>query len=384
MKILLATPREDEVGGVPHVVRTVSSNLSSRGHDVVLFRTGREIRLRRETSPTGFPRFEILLQMPFGDRNPLSSLAIFSARFPLAFVQLARLIRTLGIQIVNVHYPGQSHCYFALLRKILPIRLVTSVHGADIFPNGRRLARYPLGLRLLLDWSDLVVTPSKAYRNDLLEIFPQLATKTVAVWNGIDANGLRALAQAGSMETVLPDSYLLCIAAQNEKKAIDVLLPAFRLVRQSHPGLRLVLVGDGPLREENQRLAKSLGLDSAVLFLRKVSRSLVARALKGCQALVLPSRSEPFGIVLIEAFAFGKPVVATQVGGIPEIVCDGLNGLLVPPNNAEALSAAILRVLQDQLLRDTLVQNAEAAVECFSDEKQAKSYESHFRHLLAV
>ncbi len=384
MKILLATPPEEEVGGVPHVVRTVSANLSSRGHEIFLFRTGRETRLSRESSPTGFPRFEIGLQMPFGGRNPLTSLAIFSARFPLAFVQLARLIKTLGIQIVNVHYPGQSHCYFALLRRILPIRLVTSVHGTDIFPNGRRRARYPTGLRLLLDWSDLVVTPSKAYRKDLLGIFPQLAMKTVAVWNGIDANELRALAQAGYEERVLPDSYLLCIAAQNEKKAIDVLLPAFRLVRQCYPGLQLVLVGDGPLREENQRLAASLGLDSAVLFLRKVDRSMVAQALSGCEAFVLPSRSEPFGIVLIEAFALGKPVVATQVGGIPEIVRDGVNGLLVPPDSPEALSAAILRVLGDKLLRDTLVQNARVAVEGFSAEKQAESYESHFRRLLTV
>jgi glycosyltransferase involved in cell wall biosynthesis len=147
---------------------------------------------------------------------------------------------------------------------------------------------------------------------------------------------------------------LLCIAAHNEKKALDVLITAFAEISGAYQGLRLLMVGDGPLRRQHEEQARSLSLDQRVVFLGEKGRSDVARLLHGCSIFVLPSRAEPFGMVVTEALACRKPVVASAVGGIPEIIEDGRSGVLVEPDNPSALARALGRMLGDHALCEGL------------------------------
>ena len=144
-------------------------------------------------------------------------------------------------------------------------------------------------------------------------------------------------------------------------KGIDVLLRAFRVLL-ANEDIRLVLAGDGSLRGELEALAGTLGIRDRTVFLGTKTPSEVATLLRGCELLVLPSREESFGIVLIEAMASRKPVVASAVGGIREVIEHEISGILVEPENPEALAAAMRRVLTDGDLRKTIAANGYSRV----------------------
>ena len=141
-------------------------------------------------------------------------------------------------------------------------------------------------------------------------------------------------------------------------KALDV---AFRSLERT-PGVSLLVVGDGPDRGELERLRSTLGLDGRVRFLGSRSRGDVLEILFAADAALLSSRWENFPHLVVEALAVGTPVIATTVGGVPEVVHDGENGLLVPAGDPEALAAAIRRLTGDRELRDRLARAAAPSV----------------------
>src|SRR5438105_4097512 len=155
----------------------------------------------------------------------------------------------------------------------------------------------------------------------------------------------------GRLPAALADrEFIVSVATLEHKKGHDVLLRAFARLRRAIPGegLALVLVGRSDAAEPRLRtLTNELGLSHDVFFCTDVPHQQVGVFLERAKAFCLPSRSEPFGIAILEAGAYRLPVVASRVGGIPEIVIDGENGLLVPPDDVEGLTAALHRVLAD-------------------------------------
>ena len=149
------------------------------------------------------------------------------------------------------------------------------------------------------------------------------------------------------------------------QKSLDVALRALARL----PDVQLVLAGDGPERQRLHGLATELGLDGRVRFLGPQPRQAIFELLAAADAVVLPSSWENFPHVLVEALAVGTPVVATDTGGVREIVDDGVAGLLVPAGDADALAAAVRRVLGDPELRARLAGAAAASVARFSPEE---------------
>jgi len=129
-------------------------------------------------------------------------------------------------------------------------------------------------------------------------------------------------------------------------KGLDILLEALKLVVKSHPNLLLLVVGDGELKQFYFSLSQRLGVASNVIFVGDVPDDLLPHYYAASDVLVLPSRdmSEGFGLTLLEANASGRPVIASNVGGIPSVVKNGYNGLLVQPNDPVALANAITRL----------------------------------------
>jgi len=130
-------------------------------------------------------------------------------------------------------------------------------------------------------------------------------------------------------------------------KGVDVLIEAWTRVIEDVPQAQLVIAGDGPLRESLVARCTSLGLNRTAEFVGHLSSSRVRALLDRCACLVVPSRSEGLGRVALEAMARARPVVASKVGGLPELVEDGRNGLLITPEDPEQLAAAIVGLLQD-------------------------------------
>ena len=144
-------------------------------------------------------------------------------------------------------------------------------------------------------------------------------------------------------------------------KAIDVLADAWRLAAPRVPGATLEIVGRGTLREVAQRLVAELPEQTS--WRESLPAGEVARALDDATVLVLPSRSEGLGRVVVEAFCRGRGVVGSRVGGIPDLVTDAKSGLLVPPGDAQALAEALVRVLGDRALAERLGSAGRASVE---------------------
>jgi rhamnosyl/mannosyltransferase len=154
---------------------------------------------------------------------------------------------------------------------------------------------------------------------------------------------------------------VLFVGVLERYKAVDVLATAWRRAAPRLPDAMLHLVGRGPLRATAERLVRELPTQTR--WTESLSTREVARALDDATVLVLPSRSEGLGRVLVEAFCRGRGVVASRVGGIPDLVEDGKTGVLVPPGDPEALAEALVRVLTDRALAERLGTAAYEAVQ---------------------
>ncbi len=156
------------------------------------------------------------------------------------------------------------------------------------------------------------------------------------------------------------------------QKAVGVLLDALVEADRVH----LLIAGDGPERHALERQSAKLGLDGRVRFLGTVPREAVLRLFRAADASVLPSAWENFPHTVVEALAVGCPVIATAVGGVPEVVRDGENGLLVPPNESVALGATIARFFSEAHLRERLAAAAPDSVAGYSEQAVFETIEA--------
>jgi len=165
------------------------------------------------------------------------------------------------------------------------------------------------------------------------------------------------------------------VARLEPEKGHPTLLEAWPAVLLGQPEATLLVIGEGSRREALTAYAASLGLGSRVVFTGR--RDDVPAVTAALDVAVLPSYREAQGLSILEAMALSRPVVATNVGGIPEMIEDGVTGLLVPPHDAPALGAAILRLLDDHPLADMLARNAHDLVhERFCVELMVRAIES--------
>jgi glycosyltransferase involved in cell wall biosynthesis len=205
---------------------------------------------------------------------------------------------------------------------------------------------------------------------------------------GIERSRVTVIRSGISMGSVAPPTWqgadgspvLLMIAVMRPGKGHALMIRSFERVLQAVPTTRLRLVGDGPLRPELEGLASPYG--AAVEFLGE--RTDIPELIAASHVAVLPSESEALPISLMEVAAGGRPVIATRVGGVPEIVKDGVTGLLIAPNDAATLVAAAIRLLSDPPRRCAMGQAARAhAEQHFSIARQATETLNLYRRLSA-
>jgi len=172
----------------------------------------------------------------------------------------------------------------------------------------------------------------------------------------------------------------LTVANLRSEKGYDVLLEAARLVVAAGAPVRFVSVGRGPLEAELRGAADAAGLSGHLVFL--ATRSDTARLMVGADVFVLPSHQEGLPVALMEAMTSGLPVVATIVGGVPDVITDGVEGLLVPPGRADLLADAVMRIARDVPLRARLAQASLARSAMFDVHAAAGAIESLYTELL--
>ncbi|KQV79077.1 hypothetical protein ASD15_20655 [Massilia sp. Root351] len=336
------------VGGVNQVVINLAREMQKAGHfEPLILITDWDAQSPQAGTECGLPTLRWRVRAYHSGMGLKETLAyrLWERGFGRALEQLCRTRR---VAAINVHYPGASalalqRCVAAMAR---PVPLILSFHGADL----GALRRAPAAERALwaaaLPRANALVTCSRDLRRELLDTCGAQLNVSV-IHNGLDAAGFAAMAApAGAAPGA--GRTILNVAKFEHKKGQDVLLDAFASLAADFPDLTLTLAGasDQALPGLEQQAAR-LGLASRVRLLRDVPHAAVAQLFASATVFALPSRQEPFGIVLLEAGAFGLPVVASAVGGVPEILDDGVTARLVPPDDAAGLAEALRAVLRN-------------------------------------
>jgi len=306
-------------------------------------------------------------------------------------------VETLTWKPISIFTKGSSILIVPLL--ILRILLRSVLRGVDAifaqyaFPDGfsstvaSRLLGVPSAIQVI--GSDILVAAKGAKRR-IISWGVSRASGIICVSHELEAS----VREMGAINTVvipspldladLPKSLdvkrveggLITVAMLTRLKGLNVLLEALRTI----PHVELLVLGDGPERVNLEGLAESLGLDN-VKFLGKVPHEQVWRHLLSSSIFVLPSLSEGLPRALLEAMACGLFIIASNVGGIPDVVRDGWNGILVDPNNPKALREAIERAMRDKRMTEIVGERNRLEVEAFTLEKVA---ERQFRFIESV
>ena len=261
------------------------------------------------------------------------------------------------MRLAHIHFLWNAVWFFDFWRKpTIPV-LVTA-HGTDV-NNAFENPNYRGRIRRALDAADAIICVSRFIKERLVALgCPE--DKLIVNPLGVPIPKIEACRGEGRDRTSSIVN-LICVAALREDKGHRYLLEAVKKVRDSCPGVRLALVGDGPLRDPILRQIRATGLDDCVRLLGWRSEEEVFRLMAESDICVQPSvrhvvkgechREEGLGLSLVEAAAVGLPLVATRVGGIPEICRHGLNGLLSEEKDADAMAGNILAFIRDPDMR---------------------------------
>ena len=237
-------------------------------------------------------------------------------------------------------------------------------------------------------WAARIVANSSSTAQDFIDA--GLGSKTCVVHNAVEPmeyqNAISVRSELFGNQNVPEDAFLFAyVGVIHPVKGIDVLLKSFSAVNKAYPDTRLVLVGgekDNGCKSELLNLSSELGLESVIHWTG--FRTDINSVMRSIDTLVVPSRQEPFGFVTIEAGAASRPVIASAVGGIPEIVRDGVDGLLVSPDNVDQLAAAMIKIVEQPQLRESFSENFYQRV-CskFSNERMLKQWSEIYDELFA-
>jgi glycosyltransferase involved in cell wall biosynthesis len=266
---------------------------------------------------------------------------------PTLSLRLARRIRRLQPALVHTHL-FHADLYGALALSGSRIPLVSTKHGFDLW-RSRRL--YGWMDRMAARRAQKIIVISAAIGDWHWDVESLPRDKMRVVHYGLDPLTFRA--QAGPSERTNGNHVRIGVVSRLiEQKGVDTLLRAFALLHPDCPRTKLQIVGDGPARLALVQLARDLKIDDRVAFLGY--RSDISAVIRDLDVLAFPTHGEGFGLVVLEAWAWSKPVVASAVTSLPEIIGDNQSGLLVPPRDERALAAALKRLVQDPELRRTL------------------------------
>ena len=286
---------------------------------------------------------------------------------------LTELLRSSGVQILHTHNT-YAHFYGALAARRAEIPVVVNTqHGAGCGPTWKHRLQFRIANR----WTDRIVGVSEDCAKLCRSAHPRSASKTTCIYNGIDLS--RFAHRGPSLSSDRPTA--ISVARLSPEKDFPTLLRAVTRVVREVPEFRLLIVGDGPERAALEDLAGERELSGHVEFLGE--RSDVPELLATAGFFVSSSRTEGISLTLLEAAAVGLPIVATSVGGNPEIVEHGKTGRIVPPENPGYLAQAIIQTCRDRDAWGVMGELGRQRVEQhFEIRRMVREYESLYAELL--
>jgi len=347
------------------IVATELAHLLAEKHELHLVSYDKPVRLGEEID-FSFHKVE-LLSYPLFERVPCCySLALIS--------KLVEIIKSYNLDIVHAHYavPNATSAYLA--KKICndSTKVVTTLHGTDSYLVGSHPS-YKEVTQFSMQQSDALTAVSK-YLKDRTMVDFDISREIRVIPNFVDPQRFRRLKKDREQKIVCHSSNFRPI------KRIPDIIRAFKIISKEID-CKLSLIGNGPERHEAEEMAKNLRISESVEFLGNVKN--VQEIVGKSDIFLLPSEDESFGLAALEAMSCGVPVVATNVGGLKELISHGVDGYLTGVGDPEALANYSLEILQDPELQEKLGRNArEKVLRTYTPDKIVPQYEDLYKDIL--
>jgi N-acetyl-alpha-D-glucosaminyl L-malate synthase BshA len=360
-------------GGSGVVATEIGKELAGRGHEIHFISYAIPIKLDSTSEKIHFHEVEMLNYPLF--EHPPYALALASKMADVAVHQ--------ELDLLHVHY-AIPHSVSAYLAKqmLLPLKLpvITTLHGTDITLVGNDRSYLPI-TKFSIEKSD-GVTAVSVYLRDLTYKEFDIRYPIEMIPNFVNCDVFQRSENEVLREKFAPAGERILVHISNfrpVKRVLDV-IEIFDRVQRKIPS-RLIMVGDGPERSSAEWLVRNKALGCKVNFLGK--QDSIAEILSISDLMLLPSENESFGLVALEAMACEVPVIASAVGGIPEVVRDGLDGFLVPPRDVETMAARTIDLFSSASLHREMGTNArEHAQERFCAHKIIVLYEEFYDRVI--
>ncbi len=366
------------IGGSGIIATELGKALAARGHRVHILSADTPFRFGTYQPGMTFHKVDTPSYPLFREPQYILTLAN----------KIVQVARDEHLDVIHAHYaiPHATAAYLA--RQILassnggPVpRVITTLHGTDITLLGADRS-YSKAVAFCIEQSDGVTAVSENLKQETIDELG-VRSEIRVIPNFLDCKVHRRVEAAELRKALAPEGQKLVIHVSNFRpvKRTGVVVEIFKRIHEKVPS-RLLMVGDGPELRETQRLARSLGLGADVEFLGEQEQ--VQPLLSAADLFLLPSSSESFGLAGLEAMACEVPVVAARVGGIPEVIEDGVSGFMFDLDDRDGMADMGARLLADQALHDRVAAAARTrATDRFCDSKIVPIYEAYYREVLA-
>lgn len=363
-------------GGSGALATELGLELARRGHEVHFITYASPFRLRGYAERVYFHEVETTMgRYPLFEHYPYT-LALASKQHEVALRE--------KLDLLHVHYAIPHATTAWMARAMLQgegqkLKVITTLHGTDITLVGQEASFYAI-TKFSIEQSDMVTAVSAYLRDETYRAFGCVSCDVKVIPNFVNLQEYHpdpvrhweGLAPAGHRR-------IMHVSNFREVKRVKDVIRVFARIRRAMPAT-LAMVGDGPDRPEAETEAKELGVAEDVKFTGRLDS--VATLLQGCELFLLPSTTESFGLAALEAMACGAVVVATRVGGLPEVINDGVNGILEPVGSVEAMGRRSVDLLREPrnlaVMRDAAIARAQE----FSADRIVPMYEALYAEVV--
>lgn len=360
-------------GGSGVVATELGKHLAERGHEVSFVSYAAPLRLTELPPRVSFHEVEIedyplLRQFPY-------TLALAS--------KLAEVVRMKRIEVLHAHYAIPFGAAALIARQIVterPLKVITTLHGTDITLVGNNASFRPV-TEMTIEQSDAVTAVSRFLVEETARQF-EIQRPIERIYNFIDPDRHDAASRCCLPEKSCPEQKtLMHVSNFRPVKRVQDVVAVFAKVRETIDA-RLVLVGDGPDATAARCSAERLGVLDHVNFVGIVDH--IAPLLSAADLFLLPSSTESFGLAALEAMASGVPVIASEIGGLPEVIEHGVSGFLAPVGDVDRMAEYALAVLSDAARAKAMGSAArQSAAERFDYRLIVPQYESLYQRVLS-
>ncbi len=232
-------------------------------------------------------------------------------------------------------------------------------------------------LQQTLEISDWITAPSKAIKNELIEFNPKIEEYCSVIYLGLEKPEIEPTAISFLTPT------LLCFGRVVNEKGFDLAIEAVSIISKKYPDIKLMIAGDGPAKEDLIQLTKKLRVQRNVDFLGWINPDEIPNIINRSSIVIVPSRwKEAFGLAALQAMQLGRPVIAANSGGLPEIINNNSNGILVEKENPEAIANAVISLTENKVHAEYLgLKGKETTQTKFTWNQNINDYNKLYKYL---